>query len=158
MRRKPRPKNDGIFAGGVATDIIYQGIVITALIMFSYFVGVYIDTGIWQITTSPHGISMAFLTMSMVGCFHSLNLRSRRESIFKLKKQNWILLASVLVSLILTTIVCEVSAIASAFKLTELGLTEWLISIALGFAIIPIVELVKWLVKWGRRFLGRFCV
>ena len=124
MQRKPRPKTDGIFADGMAFDIVYQGIIITALIMFSYFVGVYIDTGAWQITTSAHGISMAFLTMCMVGCFHSINLRSRRQSIFSLKKQNWILLISVLVSLILTTIVVEVPLIASAFKITELGLTE----------------------------------
>ena len=88
MRRKPRSKDAGIFANGMGVDIVYQGIAVTALIMSSYFFGVYLDTGIWQITTSTHGISMAFLTMSMVGCFHSLNLRSRRGSIFKLKKQN----------------------------------------------------------------------
>ena len=64
MQRKPRPKTDGIFADGMALDIIYQGIIITTLIMFSYFVGVYIDTGAWQITTSDHGISMAFLTIT----------------------------------------------------------------------------------------------
>ena len=124
MQRKPRPKTDEIFADGMAFDIVYQGIIITALIMFSYFVGVYIDTGAWQITTSAHGISMSFLTMCMVGCFHSINLRSRHQSVFSLKKQNWILLISVLVSLILTTIVVEVPFIASAFKISELGITE----------------------------------
>ena len=45
MQRKPRPKTDGVFADGMGFDIIYQGIIITALIMFSYFVGVFIDTG-----------------------------------------------------------------------------------------------------------------
>ena len=86
---------------------------------------------------------MAFLTMCMVECFHSLNMRSRRQSIFKLKKQNILLLVSVLISIILTTIICEVPFIAQAFKLTELGLTEWLIALGLGIAIIPIVEIVK---------------
>ena len=124
MRKKPRLKNSGIFSDGMAFDLIYQGIVVTALIMISYFIGVYIDTGMWHIATSAHGISMAFLTMSMVGCFHSINLRSRRQSIFSLKKPNWVLFISVIVSLILTTIVVEVPAVSSAFKLTELGLIE----------------------------------
>ena len=52
-------------------------------------------------------------------------------------------MASVGVALILTTIVCEVPPIAEAFKLTELGLVEWATALGLGFAIIPIVEIVK---------------
>lgn len=46
MRQKPRPKTDGIFADGMAIDIIYQGMIITSLIMLSYFIGAYIDTGV----------------------------------------------------------------------------------------------------------------
>lgn len=143
MERKPREKSSGLFADGLGFDIIYQGIAVTALIVTSYFIGHYIDTGTWEITTSPHGISMAFLTMCMVGCFHSINLRSRRQSIFKLKNQNWILILAVIISLLLTSIVCFVPGIASLFKLTQLGFTEWIIALALGFAIIPIVEIVK---------------
>lgn len=45
MQRKPRPKNSGIFSDGMALDIVYQGIIIAALIMFSYFIGVYLETG-----------------------------------------------------------------------------------------------------------------
>lgn len=147
MKRKPRDKNDGIFASGVAFDIIYQGFFVTALIIVSYFVGHYIEFGNWNIGSSEHGITMAFVTMSMVGCFHSLNLRSRRQSIFKLKKQNWILLISVLLSLILTTMVCEVPPIAEAFKLTEIGILEWSISVGLGLLIIPIVEIFKFFIR-----------
>lgn len=143
MKRKPRSKDSGIYADGMFFDLIYQGIVIASLILLSYFIGVLIDTGMWQVTYSERGISMAFLTMSMVGCFHAVNLRSRRQSLFALKNRNWILMASVAVALILTTIVCEVDPIAAAFKLTRLEPVEWFISLGLGFAIIPIVELVK---------------
>ena len=109
MERKPREKSSGLFADGLGFDIIYQGVAVTALIIISYFIGHFIDTGNWEITTSPHGISMAFLTMSMVGCFHSINLRSRRQSIFKLKNQNWILMLAVIISLLLTSIVLQSS-------------------------------------------------
>ena len=88
MNRKPRSKDSGIYADGMVFDLIYQGMVIAALILLSYFIGVFIDTGMWQVAHSEHGISMAFLTMSMVGCFHAINLRSRRQSLFALKKRN----------------------------------------------------------------------
>ena len=45
MKRKPRPKNSGIYSDGMVFDLIYQGVVIAALILLSYFIGVYIDTG-----------------------------------------------------------------------------------------------------------------
>ena len=88
MKRKPRPKNSGIYSDGMVFDLIYQGAIIAALILLSYFIGVFLDTGVWQFAHNDHGISMAFLTMSMVGCFHAVNLRSRRQSIFVLKKKN----------------------------------------------------------------------
>lgn len=153
MKRKPRPKDSGIYSDGMVFDLIYQGVVIAALILLSYFIGVYIDTGAWQVTHSEHGISMAFLTMSMVGCFHAVNLRSRRQSLFALKSRNWILMASVCVALILTTIVCEVPPIAEAFKLTSLGVTEWGIALGLGLAIIPIVEIVKFIQRKSINFI-----
>ena len=65
MRRRPRPAKDGIFAGGMGFDIAYQGVLISALVLAAYFVGHYIETGVWTITDSADGTTMAFLTMSM---------------------------------------------------------------------------------------------
>ena len=124
MKRKPRDKNAGIFADGMGFDIVYQGIVSAILILASYFIGSYIENGSWQIVSSQHGTSMTFLTMSMIGCFQAINMRSRRQSLFALRKQNIILLISLLISLILTTIVCEVPFATKAFKLAQLGLVE----------------------------------
>ena len=61
-------------------------------------------------------------------------------------------MASVGVALILTTIVCEVPPIAEAFKLTSLGVTEWGIALGLGLAIIPIVEIVKFIQRKSINF------
>lgn len=143
MKRTPRPKSSGIFADGVLIDIIYQGLVITIIILIAYFAGFYLEFGYLDFQTSERGISMTFLTMSMIGCFHALNLRSRRQSIFKLKNHNFILYTSVVISLLLTSIVCQVPFIAELFKLSPLGITEWIISIFLSLSIIPIVEAVK---------------
>mgnify|MGYP000597460574 CR=1 FL=1 len=59
---------------------------------------------------------MAFLTLSMVEICHSLNMRSRRGSIFTMKTGNTFLYGAMIVSLILTTAVIEVPFLAKAFE------------------------------------------
>ena len=143
MRRRPRDAKAGIFAGGMGFDIAYQGLFVTLLIMVSYFVGHFIETGVWEITNSADGTTMAFLTMSMAEIFHSFNMRSQRGSIFTLGTHNRALVFAAIGSLIATTLVCEVPFLANAFDFTAVDFNEYLIAIALGACIIPLVELVK---------------
>ena len=143
MRRRPRDAKAGIFAGGMGFDIAYQGFFVTLLIMISYFIGHFIETGVWEITNSADGTTMAFLTMSMAEIFHSFNMRSQRGSIFKLGTHNRALVFAAIGSLIATTLVCEVPFLANAFDFTAVDFNEYLIAIALGACIIPLVELVK---------------
>ena len=143
MRRRPRDAKAGIFAGGMGFDIAYQGLLVTLLIMVSYFIGHFIETGVWEITNSADGTTMAFLTMSMAEIFHSFNMRSQRGSIFKLGTHNRALVFAAIGSLIATTLVCEVPFLANAFDFTAVDFNEYLIAIALGACIIPLVELVK---------------
>ncbi len=143
MKRKPRDAKAGIFSGGMGIDIGYQGFMVSALVLISYFIGHYMETGNWAIADSAEGMTMAFLTMSMAEIFHSFNMRSQRGSIFRLPKQNKILLGAAVVTLIATTAVCEIPLFASAFGFTAVSLTEYLIAIGLGVLVIPIVEIVK---------------
>ena len=143
MRRRPRDAKAGIFAGGMGFDIAYQGFFVTLLIMISYFIGHFIETGVWEITNSADGTTMAFLTMSMAEIFHSFNMRSQRGSIFTLGTHNKALIFAAVGSLIATTLVCEVPFLANAFDFTAVDFNEYLIAIALGACIIPLVELVK---------------
>ncbi len=143
MRRSPRPANAGIFAGGMGVDIAYQGVLVTALVLFSYFLGHYIESGVWEIANSPDGTTMAFLTMSMAEIFHSFNMRSQRGSIFLMGTHNMALYLAAVGSLIMTTVVCEVPVLANAFGFTAVDFGEYAIAIGLGFCVIPIVELVK---------------
>ena len=143
MRRKPRDARAGIFSGGMGFDIGYQGVLLTLLTMVSYFIGHYVESGTWAITNSADGTTMAFLTLSMAEIFHSLNMRSQRQSIFRLGSSNKMLLWAALGSLVATTLVCEVPFLANAFDFTSVELGEYLIAIVLGALVIPIVELVK---------------
>ena len=143
MNRKPRSAGSGIFSGGMGVDIAYQGVLVTVLTLASYFIGHYFETGTWEITNSAHGMTMAFLTMSMAEIFHSFNMRSQRGSIFTLRSQNKTLWFAAIGSLIATTLVCEVPFLANAFGFASVGISEYLLAIGLGVLVIPIVEIVK---------------
>ncbi len=145
MQRKPRNKTDGIFAGGLGFDVVYQGILSTLLTLAAYLVGHFMEVGKWEFVTSEHGMTMAFLTLSLLEIFHSLNMRSQRHSIFTLKKQNLLLWGAMGLTFVLTTAVIYVPFLAKLFEFTHISLTEYAVSIGIAFCIIPFVELTKWL-------------
>lgn len=143
MNRRPRDPKDGVFAGGVGFDVSYQGILITLVTLAAYFIGHFMENGVWEMTNSLDGMTMAFLTMSMAEIFHSFNMRSQRGSILVMKHQNLFLLGATIVSLILTTAVIYIPALATAFDFQEISLAEYSVALGLAFSVIPIVELVK---------------
>lgn len=148
MKRPPRSSSDGIFADGMGIDTFYQGALIALLTLLAYFVGHRIESGLWEIKQSHDGITMAFLTLSMCEIFHSMNMRSRRDSIFTLLKDrnhNKLLLIAALASLVLTTAVIYVPFLSDAFGFTHISATEYFVALALAFAIIPLVEIIKFI-------------
>lgn len=151
MKNPPRDPKEGIFAGGMGFDVFFQGFIVTVLVMISYIVGHYVESGVWEFVDSADGTTMAFLTLSMVEIFHSLNMRSRRGSLFTLKTHNKFLFAAMIASLILTTAVIEIPALANAFDFTPIDLDEYCIALGLAVLIIPIMEIVKFI----QRKLGK---
>ena len=143
MQRKPRSSKEGVFAGGMGVDVAYQGLLVAALTLLSYFIGHFMESGVWEIANSPDGMTMAFMTMSMAEIFHSFNMRSQRGSIFALGNINKMLLGAALFTLVATTAVCEIPLLATAFGFTSVSLVEYLVAIGLGACVVPVVELVK---------------
>ena len=149
MNRPPRNSKDGIFSGGLGVDVVYQGILVTLITVTAYIIGAFMDPEVGSFAAlqaageSGHGMTMAFLTMSMCEIFHSFNLRSQRKSVFSLHSHNKILWAAMLGSLLLTTLVIEVPFLANAFGFTTIGLLEYGIAMGLAVLVIPVVELVK---------------
>ncbi len=147
MKKKPRDSKEGIFANGVGINVLLQGIVVALLTLTSYVVGHCLESGVWEFVTSEDGMSMAFLTLSMIEIFHSFNMRSLKKSIFGLKKQNKFLWGAMLLSLVCTTAVIYVPFLSNAFGFAHISLKEYGIAMLLALAIIPIVELTKWVQK-----------
>ena len=143
MKREPRDSKEGIFAGGLGFAVFYQGALVTIITLVSYFIGHWFETGNFEITDSVHGTTMAFLTLAMCEVFHSFNMRSLNGSIFTMKGQNKWLWGAGLLSLILTSVVVLIAPLADIFGMVAIGWEEYLIAMALGFLIIPIVEIAK---------------
>ena len=145
MKRPPRPSTDGIFAGGLGIEVAYQGVLVTLVTLAAYFIGHFMEAGVWEITNSPDGMTMAFLTMSMAEIFHSYNMRSQHGSIFTLKHHNFFLLGAMVISLILTTGVIYIPFLARAFEFETISLAEYAVAMGLAVLVIPIVEGIKFI-------------
>lgn len=150
MSRKPRDSKDGIFAGGMGFDCLYQGVIVTVLTLAAFFIGEYLETGKWiftNISDCNEGMTMAFLTMSMAEIFHSFNMRSQRGSAlamsFGQKSHNAVLYGAMVLALALTAAIIEIDPLAQMFDFTPLSLKAYAISIGLAISVIPIVEIVK---------------
>ena len=150
MKRKPRNATDGVFAGHMGLDTVVQGLIITVLVLASFFCGVYFDLGVIDLSmlatsmADEEGVMMAFITLNMVEIFHCFNMRSRRASIFHMKKQNKWLWGAAFLALVLTLIVVEVDALSMIFFGVEhLEPKGMITALALGFLIIPLVEIYK---------------
>ena len=145
MKRLPRNKDEGIFANGLGFDVLYQGVLIALVTIVSYFVGHYLETGIWEIGNSAEGMTMAFLTMSLAEIFHSFNMRSQRESIFSLKNHNVYLYLAMVFSFVMTSLLIFVPFLRNIFGLTVISLNEYVIAIGMAIMVLPVVEIVKWI-------------
>lgn len=143
MSRPPRSARESIFAHGVGFDCVYQGVMCAILTLAAFFIGHYMEYGVWTLTNSPDGTTMAFLTLSMAEIFHSFNMRAHRASIFTIRTPNWTLVGAAAASLALTTLCIYVPFLADAFDFTAISAAEYAVAMGLAVLVIPVVELVK---------------
>jgi Ca2+-transporting ATPase len=147
MKKQPRKPNESIFAGGIGINVVIQGVYVGLLTLLAFLIGHYIEAGVWEWKIaggeSLDGTTMAFLTLSMTEMFHAFNARSINHSIFTIKKQNLFLWGAFILSLILTVGAIYIPGINTMFNFTPISLSEFAISLALAFSIIPFTELSK---------------
>lgn len=155
MSRPPRSARESIFAHGVGFDCVYQGVMCAVLTLAAFFIGHHMEYGVWTLTNSPDGTTMAFLTLSMAEIFHSFNMRAHRASIFTLRTPNWTLVGAAAASLALTTLCIYVPFLADAFDFTAISAAEYAVAMGLAVLVIPVVELVKCVQRAVEKRAGR---
>jgi Ca2+-transporting ATPase len=136
MDRKPRNPEKNIFDKGMITRIIYQGIMVGALTLAAFVFG--------SQRSLEAGRTMAFTVLALSQLVHAFNVRSNRQSVFKVGLlSNRYLLGAVALSALLVFAVLEVPLLASVFKVTALGAAEWRMVGMLSLAPVVVVEAVK---------------
>ncbi len=136
MRRKPRDGKESVFAGGVGFNVVLQGVYIGILTLIGFFIGKAMG-GV------EHGVTMAFLTLSLTETFHSFDVRSLKYSIFTMKKQNKLLWGAAAFSLVMTLVVVFVPPIAQIFKFTPIHVGEFAIALGLSASVVVFTEISK---------------
>ncbi len=145
MKRAPREAKEGVFAGGLGFDVVLQGIIISAITLIAYYIGFLMEGD------GEHGMTMAFVALSMTEIFHAFNMRSRRSSVFSLKSHNKMLWLSMIAALLLTLLVLFVPFIANLFGFTQINFFEFMIAVGVAFIIVPVVEIVKFIQRKLKR-------
>ncbi len=144
MKRKAR-KDKNIFSKGMTFRVIYQGIMVGILTLLAFCIGCRFDfASLANPEVAMTAQTMAFAVLAMSELVHAYNVRSNKESIFKLKlKTNMVLVLATLVSLLLMVVVLGVPVLQGMFEVTELSITNWAWVILLSLAPLTIVEIMK---------------
>lgn len=140
MKRRPRGKDENIFAGGVGTAILWQGVMIGALVLAAYYIGS--RTAI-EGAGSALGGTMAFAVLAISQLVHAANLRSP-HSLFKIGvRRNMYMAGAFFVSLALMLLALFVPLFRIIFEVERMSGSTVLI--VAGLSVVPLVvcEAVK---------------
>jgi len=130
MDRKPKPKNEGIFAHGLGIRVVLQGFMFAILTLIGFKVGENV-TG-----TLEGGQTMAFMVLALSQVIQAFNMRSE-HSLFKIGVfSNKNLNGAALISILLVALVLF-TPIRVAFGLVALPAKLYLI--ALGLILVPLL-------------------
>ena len=136
MSRLPRNPKKNLFADGLWWKIIIEGAMLGMFTLLAFSIGN-------RLYSVEVGRTMAFLTLGILELVHSFNIKSE-ESIFKIGVlENKYLVGALVLGVILQVIVVVVSPLAQVFSLVPLTGMQWLYTILIAVAPIPIVEIQK---------------
>lgn len=136
MSKKPRPKNEGIFAHGLGIRVVLQGLMFAILTLIGFRLGENMTGHI------EGGRTMAFIILSLSQIIQAFNMRSD-HSLFKIGFfTNHKLNSAVLVSMLLVIIVLF-TPLRIAFGLVILPIKLYLIALGMIFVPLVIMELSK---------------
>lgn len=136
MTRKPKPKDEGIFAHGLGIRVVLQGVMFGILALIAYKTGEVLSGSV------SGGQTAAFITLALSQTVQAYNMRSERSLFsgnpFSNKKLNIAALVGVaLVAVVLFT------PLRVAFGLTILPFKAYLVSLALSLFPIIAMEISK---------------
>jgi Ca2+-transporting ATPase len=139
MKRKPHNSKQGFMTRGMIWRVLYQGIMIGAIPLTAYIIGLH-DGGLVL------GQTMAFATLIFAQLIHVRNLHSiTRSSLAISPLKNKPLIAAIVVSASMALAVLLFPSANEAFHLTMMDGKHWLIVVLMSCMPIVIVDIFKFL-------------
>lgn len=146
MRRRPRNPRVGIFTRPVVMLLLAAGLW-SALVNLTLFT--------WLLRAGrplAEVMSITFVTLVLIQFFNAYNCRSDRLSAFRRPFANRWLNVAVAWELVLFVIILYVPFFQRAFGTFSMTPTDWMLTTALAFSIVPVLEATKWMA--GRGWFG----
>jgi Ca2+-transporting ATPase len=136
MRRPPYPPNENIFARGMASSILWVGLLMG---------GVSLGIGYWLWgTANPLWQTMVFTTITLSQMGQALAIRSNRYSLFQIGVlSNKPLLGAVLLTFVLQLAVIYLPFLQEVFKTVALPLPYLLLSLLFSSVVFVVLEFSK---------------
>lgn len=136
MDKKPKPKNEGLFANGLGVRIILQGLMFATLLLIGFVAGERVTGQL------AGGQTMAFMVLALSQVLHAFNMRSDKSLFrigpFKNKKLNLAVLASALLVLIVLF-----TPVGIAFGVIKLPIELYVFGLILALVPIVVMEIAK---------------
>jgi len=143
MRRKPRNPRLGIFTPPVVAMLVTGG-------LWSGIVNIGLFT--WGLRAGrplEEVMALTFVALVLIQFFNAYNCRSDRLSVLRRPFANRWLNIAVAWELALLIAIAYVPFLQRAFGTFSFSAVDWLMSAALAFSIVPVMEAVKWMARRG---------
>jgi magnesium-transporting ATPase (P-type) len=146
MALPPRRLTDRVINRAMIGGIVFVGLAMAAVSLLAFDIG--LPGGLVEGNKSlTEARTLAFTTLVLAQLFYCFNARSDRTSAFHHLFTNPLLWGAVALSLLLQVAVVHVPLLQDAFGTAPLGITDWLVCVALASAVFVADELRKLLVR-----------
>jgi Ca2+-transporting ATPase len=143
MRRKPRDPRIGIFTRPVVMLLLTAGLW-SALVNMTLFT--------WLLRAGrplEQVMAMTFVLLVLIQFFNAYNCRSDRLPVFRGVFANRWLNMAVAWELLLLVVIVYVPFFHEPFGTFRFSAADWMLTTALAFSVVPVMEAVKWMVRRG---------
>ena len=142
MKEKPRSSQESLFTKSFSIRLAWQGLMVGLLTLAAYWLGEYVLSDPNMADATAH--TMAFATLTFCQLFHAVDVRSERESIFKIGVfTNPAMNKAFLVGMALQLAVLLIPFLQPIFSVCSLTALEWLCVIVLSVLPVIISEIEK---------------
>ena len=140
MDRPPRPPSESLFARGLWQHVVWVGLMIAGLSIFSQAYAIRLGSAHWQ--------TIVFTVLTISQMAHVMAVRSDTESLWRLGLfSNLPLLGTVTLTVALQMAVIYWPPFQRVFKTASLSAGELVFTLALSSLVLAAVEIEKWLAR-----------